>query len=121
MFSENLKTLRKQRGMSQEVLAQQLNVVRQTVSKWEKGLSVPDAEMLTRISDLFSVPVSELLGVNMKDENEVNEIAAQLAQLNEYLAAKSRKHKRILRGILIAICAIILINIILILAMTISW
>lgn len=45
MFSENLKTLRKQKGMSQETLAQQLNVVRQTISKWEKGLSVPDADL----------------------------------------------------------------------------
>lgn len=45
IFSENLKTLRKQKGMSQETLAQQLNVVRQTISKWEKGLPVPDADL----------------------------------------------------------------------------
>ena len=50
MLGENLKALRKQRGMSQEVMAQQLNIVRQTVSKWEQGLSVPDAQMLTRIA-----------------------------------------------------------------------
>ena len=62
MLGENLKALRKQRGMSQEVMAQQLNVVRQTVSKWEQGLSVPDAQMLTRIAELFEVPVSSLLG-----------------------------------------------------------
>ena len=53
MFCENLKLLRKQKGMSQEALAQQLNVVRQTISKWEKGLSVPDAELMTRIAELF--------------------------------------------------------------------
>ena len=62
MLGENLKALRKQKGMSQEVMAQQLNVVRQTVSKWEQGLSVPDAKMLTRIAELFEVPVSSLLG-----------------------------------------------------------
>ena len=49
MFSENLKTLRKQKGYTQEELAARLNVVRQTVSKWEKGLSVPDAELLLRL------------------------------------------------------------------------
>ena len=63
MFSDNLKTLRRQKGMSQEILAQRLNVVRQTISKWEKGLSVPDAEMLTRIAELFEVSVSDLLGM----------------------------------------------------------
>jgi putative transcriptional regulator len=46
MFGENLKTLRKEKGFSQEQLAARLNVVRQTISKWEKGISVPDAETL---------------------------------------------------------------------------
>ena len=62
MFSENLKTLRKQKGFTQEELAARLNVVRQTVSKWEKGLSVPDAELLTRLAEVLEVPVSTLLG-----------------------------------------------------------
>ena len=121
MLSENLKTLRKQRGMSQEVLAQQLNVVRQTVSKWEKGLSVPDAEMVTRIAELFEVPVSELLGVNMKSggEGEVNEVAQQLAILNDYLADKSQRNRRIWRGILIAIVALLLLSIIGVIALSV--
>ena len=62
MFSENLKTLRRQKGFTQEELAARLNVVRQTVSKWEKGLSVPDAELLTRLAEVLEVPVSTLLG-----------------------------------------------------------
>ena len=62
MFSENLKTLRKNKGFSQEQLSVRLNVVRQTISKWEKGLSVPDAEMLVKISEILNVSVSDLLG-----------------------------------------------------------
>ncbi|MDD3206413.1 MAG: helix-turn-helix transcriptional regulator [Lachnospiraceae bacterium] len=110
MFSQNLYILRKQKGMSQETLAQQLNVVRQTISKWEKGLSVPDAEMLTRISDLFEVPVNELLGTKLEADKDINEIAAQLALLNEQLAGRSRRNKRIWKtifivlGIVLAIC-----------------
>ena len=50
MLNENLKHLRKSKGLTQEELALQLGVVRQTISKWEKGLSVPDSEMLIEIS-----------------------------------------------------------------------
>lgn len=64
MFGENLKMLRKQKGFSQEELAARLHVVRQTISKWEKGLSVPDAEMLIRLAEILEVSVSELLERN---------------------------------------------------------
>ena len=60
MLKDNLKTLRKNKGLSQEELAIKLNVVRQTVSKWEQGLSVPDAEMLISISEIFDTPVSTI-------------------------------------------------------------
>lgn len=108
MFSENLKTLRKQKGMSQETLAQQLHVVWQTISKWEKGLSVPDAENLTRIADFLEVSVSELLGAKI-EEKDTNEIATQLALLNEQLANQSRRSKKILKGILIVIISVALV------------
>ena len=62
MLSENIKTIRKSKGLSQEELAVKLNVVRQTVSKWEKGLSVPDSEMLISLSEALETPVSTLLG-----------------------------------------------------------
>ena len=62
MLSDNIKILRKKKGYSQETLAEQLHVVRQTISKWEKGISVPDAVMLDRMAELFEVPVSVLLG-----------------------------------------------------------
>lgn len=107
MFSENLKTIRTQRGMSQEILAQQLGVVRQTISKWEKGLSVPDAEMITHISDLFEVPVSELLGSKIEKETDINEVATQLAILNEQLANKSKRNKKIGKILLIVFLTLI--------------
>lgn len=113
MFSENLKMLRKQRGMSQEALAKKLNVVRQTISKWEKGLSVPDAELLTRISDVFEVPVSQLLGTKIEEEKNVNEVAVQLALLNEQLADRSRRNRKILKiilSVLLAVMGIIILT-----------
>lgn len=61
MLSENIKKLRKSKGLSQQELAVELNVVRQTLSKWENGLSVPDADMLISLSNIFDVPVSSLL------------------------------------------------------------
>lgn len=103
MLKENLKTLRKQKGMSQEALAQQLNVVRQTISKWEKGLSVPDADMLIRIADLFDTSVSELLGSKIEQEENVSEIAVQLALLNEQLAQKAKIRKRIIAVVTIIV------------------
>ena len=62
MLNENIKAIRKSKGLSQEELAIKLNVVRQTISKWEQGLSVPDADMLISISEAFETPVSTLLG-----------------------------------------------------------
>lgn len=108
MFKENLKILRKQKGMSQEVLAQQLNVVRQTISKWEKGLSVPDAETLIRIADLFDTSVSELLGNKIEQKEDVSEISVQLALLNEQLARNARIRRKIIEVVIIIvfICAI---------------
>ena len=65
MLSENIKTIRKSKGLSQEELAVKLNIVRQTISKWEKGLSVPDSDMLISISEALETPVSTLLGENV--------------------------------------------------------
>ena len=77
MFSENLKTIRKEKGYTQEELAIKVNVVRQTVSKWEKGLSVPDADVLLHIAEVLEVSVSELLGAKIKQEDSKNEVAEQ--------------------------------------------
>ena len=60
MLKENIKTIRKAKGLSQEELAIKLNVVRQTISKWEQGLSVPDSEMLVTLSEVLETPLSTL-------------------------------------------------------------
>lgn len=114
MFSENLKTLRKQKGFTQEELAVRLNVVRQTVSKWEKGLSVPDADLLTRLSEILEVPVSTLLGSAIPDDEEPDEIAAQLARINEQLAVKNRRSRRIWCIVAIILIAVVIVNLLLI-------
>ncbi|MCM1083601.1 MAG: helix-turn-helix domain-containing protein [Clostridium sp.] len=108
MFKENLKMLRKQKRMSQEALACQLNVVRQTVSKWEKGLSVPDADMLIHIADLFDTSVSVLLGSDIEEEQNVNEIAVQLERLNNQLAHRTEVRKKIISAVIVFLflCAI---------------
>ncbi len=126
MLGENIKTLRKQKGFSHETLAQQLNVVRQTVSKWEKGISVPDAEMLNTLSELFEVPVSTLLGSTIEEGDggtkedssaKIDEVAKQLAILNEQLAnqavRKRKTAKRIILTIGLSIAGIILLVVLL--------
>lgn len=114
MFQENLKTLRKTRGLSQEELAIRLKVVRQTISKWEKGLSVPDADMLLKIAEIFEVSVSELLGAKLDDDIDINIVAEQLSRINEQLAIKNRRSHRIWKTIGIIVIVIVVFNIILI-------
>ena len=111
MFGENLKTLRKQKGFSQEELASRLHVVRQTISKWEKNLSVPDADTLIRLAEILEVSVSELLGANIENENTASDVAEQLSRINEQLAIKNRRSRRIWKIVAIILAAIILINI----------
>ena len=95
MLSENLKNLRKTKGITQEELAIRLNVVRQTISKWEKGLSVPDADTLIKLADFFEVSVSDLLGSKVEKEADTNSIADQLSRINEQLAIKNKRSQRI--------------------------
>ena len=96
MLKDNLKTLRKNKGLSQEELSIKLNVVRQTVSKWESGLSVPDAEMLMTISEIFETPVSEILGesIEEKEKNDLKVISEKLEVINEQLAMKQKQKSR---------------------------
>ena len=95
MLKENLVTLRKQKGLTQETVADRLHVVRQTVSKWEKGLSVPDADALQRLAELYEVSVSQLLGESIDGEPTPDRVAEQLAVINEQLAIKNRRARRI--------------------------
>ena len=114
MFGENLKAMRKAKGYTQQELAMKLNVVRQTVSKWEKGLSVPDAEILVEIADVLDTDVSVLLGKEVSDEESRDEVALQLAKISEQLAIKNRKSKRIWKAVGIILLVIIVFNILLV-------
>jgi putative transcriptional regulator len=112
MLNENLKSLRKAKGLSQEVLAERLHVVRQTISKWEKGLSVPDADMLIRISEILDTSVSTLLGSTTEiTPTEKDSISIQLEQLNTLFAEKQQRSRRIWKivGIVLIVMTILTI------------
>lgn len=111
MFSENLKAMRKAKGYTQEELAIKINVVRQTVSKWEKGLSVPDADVLSQIAEVLDTKVSVLLGGTITEETDKDAVAEQLAKISEQLAIKNRRSKAIWKTIGMIVLAIILLNI----------
>lgn len=121
MFSENLKTLRKQKGFSQEELASRLHVVRQTISKWEKNLSVPDADTLIRLAEILEVSVSELLGskIETKNGNVTNDVAEQLSRINEQLAIKNRRSRRIWKAIVIILATIFLLSVFIIMFLSV--
>ena len=95
MLSENIRAVRKSKGLSQEELAVKLNVVRQTISKWEQGLSVPDSNMLISLSEALDIPVSVLLGeiVEQTEANDLKVISEKLEIINLQLAL-SRNAKR---------------------------
>ena len=95
-LSENIKNLRKRAVMTQEQLADKLGVTRQTVSKWKNNMSVPDADILSEMADVFDVSVSELLGYGANN-GSTKDYAKILASLNGELTEKSRFRKSILR------------------------
>ncbi len=105
MFSENLKNLRKSKGLSQEELAVRLSVVRQTVSKWENGLSVPDSELLIKIAEALDTSVSVLLGekVAVDEQSELKAIAEKLEIINSQLAQRNEKNRKMKNGFFIAL------------------
>ena len=109
MLSENIKAIRRSKGLSQQELAVKLNVVRQTISKWEQGLSVPDSDMLIAISEVLETPVSMLLGENMieTEADGLKAISAKLEVINLQLAQRKNTRKRILHWLLVLLCVII--------------
>ena len=112
MLSDNLKNFRKAKGLSQEELATKLNVVRQTISKWEKGLSVPDSEMLIMIAEELDTSVSVLLGETLEanEETELKMIAAKLELLNEQFAKRNERHRKIWRAVFITVIVLCVVT-----------
>ena len=119
MFHENLKTMRKAKGYTQEELAIKLNVVRQTVSKWEKGLSVPDADVLCKIADVLDMDVSTLLGEEIVEETDKSAVAQQLAKISEQLAMKNQRSKTIWKVVCIILFVIVVFYILAIVAFSV--
>ena len=109
MLNENIKKLRKAKGLSQEELAEKLNVVRQTVSKWETGLSVPDAGMLISLAEELDTSVSILLGEDVPEPapDDLKIFAEKLEGINLRLAKKNRAKVLTIRWILISVCILI--------------
>lgn len=111
MLSENIKATRKSKGLSQQELAVKLNVVRQTISKWEKGLSVPDSEMLILLSETLETPVSTLLGETVIEASadDLKAISEKLEVINLQLARRKAMQRKALHGLFIIMCTSVVI------------
>ena len=109
MLKENIKSLRKSKGLSQEELAIKLSVVRQTISKWEQGLSVPDAEMLIKLSEVLDTTVSTLLGEKISESkvDDLKAISEKLEIINLQLSQRKNERRKIIHWLLISLCVII--------------
>ena len=113
MLSENIKNLRKAKGLSQEEFALKCNVVRQTVSKWERGLSVPDSDMLLAVSEALDTPVSVLLGETLPEsapENDLKVIAEKLEVINLQLSRKNETRRRVWFRVFVALAVLLLLG-----------
>ncbi|HIU25314.1 MAG TPA: helix-turn-helix transcriptional regulator [Candidatus Copromorpha excrementigallinarum] len=108
MLSENIKAIRKSKGLSQQELAVKLNVVRQTVSKWEQGLSVPDSDMLISISEALETPVGTLLGetVAETETDNIKAIFEKLEAINWQLAQRKNTRRKFVRWLFVSLCAV---------------
>ncbi len=111
MLNENIKAIRKSKGLSQEELAVKLNVVRQTISKWEQGLSVPDSDMLLSLSEVLETPVSTLLGepVAAPNVDHLKAISEKLEVINLQLAQRKTARRKLLHWLLISVSVVIVI------------
>ncbi|MEG2028961.1 MAG: helix-turn-helix transcriptional regulator [Bacilli bacterium] len=123
MLKENIKAIRKSKGLSQEELGIKLNVVRQTISKWEQGLSVPDSEMLISISDVFEISVSTLLGETISEPkiDDLKVISEKLEIINLQLLQKKNLRRKMIRWLLILLCAITIITFIVLILVNSSY
>ena len=108
MLNDNLVKIRKERGLTQEALSVKLNIVRQTISKWENGKAVPDVDTLCKIADALDVPVTVLLGrPEVKDDLDVVSISKALTEINEQLAVRNRRSGFITKIIVVVLILIL--------------
>ena len=106
MLSENIKAIRKSKGLSQQELAIKLNVVRQTVSKWEQGLSVPDSDMLISLSEALETPVSTLLGETVveAEADALKAICEKLEVINLQLSQRKNTRRKFIHWSFVVLC-----------------
>lgn len=111
MLKDNIKTIRKSKGLSQEELAVKLSVVRQTISKWEQGLSVPDADMLIELSEVLETPVSVLLGENVTEHeaDEMKKISEKLEVINLQLAKQKEARRNTWHWVFVILCVLVVL------------
>ena len=127
MLSENIKTRRKAKGLSQEVLALRLHVVRQTISKWEQGLSVPDADLLLALSQALDTPVSDLLGETLPQPEapDLQELSQRLETINLQLARGKAARRKGAHLAFLTLCFLFLLGFVLLAALggnpALSW
>lgn len=119
VLNENIKTIRSNKGFTQEDLAVRLHVTRQTISKWEKGYSVPDADLLSRMAEILEVNVSDLLGEKAEANEQDRSVVDQLSRLNEQLAIKNRRARTIWKAVGI-ILLVLVITVTLLISFTIT-
>ncbi len=113
IFADKLIRLRKKSGMSQEELAEKMNVSRQSVSKWEGAQSVPELEKILQLSNLFGVTIDYLLKDELddeeysKDEDTCKVRKLSLEQANEFLGLRKKAAVRIAAATFMCIIAVI--------------
>ncbi len=110
MLNEKIKNARQAKGMTQEELAVLLNITRQTVSKWEKDSSVPDSNMLIKLSEVLDVTVSDLLGTNANESTSNDNLAEQLERINKQLSANNRRNKKVTKVVTIIVGILIFVS-----------
>ena len=92
-----LKVLRKEKGMTQEQLAEQFNVSSRTVSRWENGNNMPDLDILIEISDYYEIDLREILNGERKSENMNKEIKETVLQAVDYTNTEAEKYNKRVR------------------------
>ena len=127
MLSENIKTRRKAKGLSQEELSLRLHVVRQTISKWEQGLSVPDADLRLALSQALDTPVSDLLGETLPQPEapDLQELSQRLEAINLQLARGKADRRKGAHLAFLTLCFLFLLGFVLLAALggnpALSW
>lgn len=99
MLKDTIKKLRTEQGLSQDELAERVHVVRQTVSKWERGTSVPDVDSLVALARALGVSAAELLGESAMVEKKPDDLAWETSLLDERIASESQRLDRLVRAL----------------------